>query len=743
MIVDVMASKRMHKAVSLNYKVYESNFGTGKLVCSGNYKPNTWLVCGMGDSLTEAERKADGSLEHSWPLYVGTNRNTFSFDITMPTDHLWDNEHPYLYDVQVELLDENGTIVDNAERKSGIRFFKMDTEGERKGMYYLNGKKIKYRGTNTMGFEQQDVIQGKLEQLRDDIILAKLCNMNFFRLTQRPVQPIIYEYCSMLGIMVQTDLPHFGEIRTTKVAESIKQAEEMERLIRPYACCTVATFINEPFPNAANEPHRNISRPQLQGFFEAASYIMHVLNPYRVIKPIDGDYNPPETIGLPDNHCYPTWYNGHGIDVGRLHKGYWLPTKPNWYLGCGEFGCEGLDSLEVMLDKYPKNWLPTGGPDSIDENWTPSSIPQSQVGRFHYFFFKTPKTLREWVDESQKYQGYGTALMARAFRRNPLMSSFAIHLFIDNFPAGWMKTIMDTYRKPKDAYFEYMKALKPQMVDIRTDRQTGRSGEIITFDIFACNDLNRVVNSEVSYQVLIEDKVVATGKTAFSVKDVDVTQVGTVLYKLPVVSKRTKMRIEAKWNSSFHSVDFEIYPVLTTSLKTLSCSDDKLVKAAKLNNCPKAGTIYIPTFAEYDEKKDELEAFANNGGRVVLADLPLGKQTIMGKEFTVRACPMMSVHYSQVFQDHLIMKEFKDYDFRYWYDSSTDYITPFGEKVFLAEGCEMMLGGSTAENDKWFRAYIAGSFKVGKGEVIVSLIDLKNRVEGNPAAVEYLRALTK
>lgn len=53
-------------------------------------------------------------------------------------------------------------------------------------MFYLNGRSIRLRGANTMGFEQQDVLRGDLPQLIDDILLAKLCNMNFLRLTQRP-----------------------------------------------------------------------------------------------------------------------------------------------------------------------------------------------------------------------------------------------------------------------------------------------------------------------------------------------------------------------------------------------------------------------------------------------------------------------------------------------------------------------------------------------------------------------------
>ena len=65
----------------------------------------------------------------------------------------------------------------------------------------------------------------------------------------------------------------------------------------------------------------------MERFFAAADIAVRLNNPDRVIKHVDGDYDPPSST-LPDNHCYPMWYNGHGIDIGKLHKGYWMPVQP-------------------------------------------------------------------------------------------------------------------------------------------------------------------------------------------------------------------------------------------------------------------------------------------------------------------------------------------------------------------------------------------------------------------------------
>ena len=50
----------------------------------------------------------------------------------------------------------------------GVRTFRQDLDSQPKGRFLLNGKEIRLRGANTMGFEQQDVMRGDFDQLIDD-----------------------------------------------------------------------------------------------------------------------------------------------------------------------------------------------------------------------------------------------------------------------------------------------------------------------------------------------------------------------------------------------------------------------------------------------------------------------------------------------------------------------------------------------------------------------------------------------
>ena len=301
---------------------------------------------------------------HQPSRLCGPGVNDFRVSFEMKSARLWDPDTPWLYQLQVRILSPGGEVLDAQSRQFGMRSFRMDESSvpkgttDPKGMFYLNGKPTRLRGANTMGFEQQDVMKKDWDQLRDDILLAKICHMNFWRLTQRPVQDEVYALCDRLGLMTQTDLPLFAVLRRNQFAEAVRQAGEMERLVRSHPCNVTVTYINEPFPDASApftsvvDASRQLTRPELERFFQAADQVVLLANPDRVIKPVDGDYYPPAP-GLPDNHCYCGWYNGHGVELGKLHKGYWQAVKPGWYYGCGEFGAEGLDPVGLMRRHYP------------------------------------------------------------------------------------------------------------------------------------------------------------------------------------------------------------------------------------------------------------------------------------------------------------------------------------------------------------------------------------------------------
>lgn len=428
--------------------------------------------------------------------YIGAGKNEYRYVIPLEGFRLWNPEEPWLYGAVASLRGETG--VSRKTETVGIKKFVSDGQSIPKGKFYLNNSPVVLRGANEMGHLQQCVMKKDFGQLRDDILIAKMCHMNYYRVTQRPVQREIYDYFDMLGMMHQCDLPLFSFLRRPQFAEAVKQCIEMEHLIRSHVSSAMVTFINESMSIRKNDDpdspgsrrsvtkgHRHLLRDELEAFFVAARQAIYTENPDRVIKNAEGDYEPPTMEGMPDFHCYTMWYSNHGQPLGKLMKGYLPPVKEGWKIGCGEYGAEGLDSLEVMRECYPEAWLK---PDA-EGHWYPDRIPKAQMHGLHGDWFAEQDNLKDWIRESQIHQAQAARLMTDAFRRRAdLIQQTAIHLLIDAWPAGWMKTLVDCRRIPKRAYFAYMDSLIQVRMNFNCSRKYGYAGEEIPVEVWLLND---------------------------------------------------------------------------------------------------------------------------------------------------------------------------------------------------------------------------------------------------------------
>ena len=85
-----------------------------------------------------------------------------------------------------------------------------------------------------------------MDQLRDDILLAKIAGMTFWRMTQQPCQPEVYDYFDKLGLLAQTDMPAFNGYRKDAVEEVKPQFVELMKLVRNHPSNAVISYCNEP-----------------------------------------------------------------------------------------------------------------------------------------------------------------------------------------------------------------------------------------------------------------------------------------------------------------------------------------------------------------------------------------------------------------------------------------------------------------------------------------------------------------
>ncbi len=663
--VEVENTERIAKKVIFNLSLYGRNF-----------------------SETVFENFEYAPVSDGYELSASYGKNVYKVRIPLENAKIWSPETPYLYELHISAL-LDGKLCDNGRVSFGMRSFTQDTDSTPKGMFYLNGKKIRLRGANTMGFEQICVMNGDFEQLITDILMAKVCNMNYFRLTQRPVQDEVYEYCDMLGMMTQTDLPLFSVMRRSKFCEGVRQAEEMIRMVRKHPCNIVVTYINEPYGNVTHKsrPHRHMTRPELEDFFRACDLVVHYNCPECVIKHVDGDFEGPdhtEANCMPDFHTYNLWYGGN-FTFAKMYRGYWVKVLPGWFYGCGEYGTEGMDPVNLMRRRYPAEWL--------KEPFDPNNIIGAQTPRQYYKFFDTPSSIDEWVEKSQAYQAFSTKMATECFRRDPRMVSFAIHLFIDAWPAGWMKTIVDCERTPKPAYFEYKNALEPMLISLRSDRFTFFDDETVSIETYVCNDTHNVSNGDYSivYELYDGDKVIMRNETPAHFEEVTTAYVANAEFKISVEDRKK------------------------FCLKAILMHEGEVV-----------------SYNTFDVEVFKRRGINKNDNIVLIEDLEEGEHEIAGETVVVQT--WATAYFASRDTGHPAVAEFGERDFYMMYNKEIDMIDYIVTKNFTASGFTPILLAKGKNSE----AMAAGVKEYNGKKYVICLAKI---LPENPVAERFLSNL--
>lgn len=692
--------------------------------------------------------------------YVGPGMNYYRYKIPFSDYLLWEPKHPWLYTLRASIT-YNGQLLDVKDRNFGMRKFHMDEVNEPKGMLYLNNRPIILRGANEMGHLQQCVMRGDFEQLVDDILIAKLANLNFFRVTQRPVQEEIYDYFDMLGMMHQCDFPVFGTLRRNQFYEALRQVGEMERLIRSHPSSIMVTFINEPVAIRRHEDpnhkynkrfmqkaHRHLFRKELEDFFEAARKAIALENPDRVVKNVEGDYDPPTRTGLSDFHCYCMWYTNHAVPFGKLYKGYLPPLKKGWRTGCGEYGVEGLDNYEVML-RYPKEWLP----QNEDDVWFPNKIRKAQTYSMHGDWFEEQEHIRDWIEESQRHQAFAIRLMTDAFRRRAdVIVSTAVHLLIDAWPAGWMKALVGVDRVPKPAYFALRESLEPVRLNLRCDRWKVYCGDNVEVEVWILNDTPSMYEGcKVIATLRDENRIYESFEMDCDFKAVSSTYIGSVAVKIPQVEDKSRLYLDACLiDGSGHKRSEERFVIEAYSrlkprqgkrVAYLGADAYDLlykleVEAVDFKEIAHENidAILISSVDEFKQVEEKVISQIDKGVKAVFMrgkDGPINVE-IQGRKFVSRS--INPVYFVAISRHSDLRIYFESQDLSYCYNAEQDMIDFIADSYIDGGEIDPLVYTykKAAGSGRKERLPVVGSTRFGKREIIFCNLLVENRISYNP-----------
>jgi len=136
------------------------------------------------------------SIEKPLRLALG-GPHTLALDHTLPNIKPWSAEHPYLYRMEIKILDKKGKEIERLENHIGFR-----TSEIKDGKLLINGQYVLIKGVNR---HEHDPYTGHVisrESMEKDIAMMKQMNINTVRTCHYPDDPYWYELCDKYGLYV-------------------------------------------------------------------------------------------------------------------------------------------------------------------------------------------------------------------------------------------------------------------------------------------------------------------------------------------------------------------------------------------------------------------------------------------------------------------------------------------------------------------------------------------------------------
>lgn len=359
----------------------------------------------------------------------------------------WDLGAADLYTLETRLLDGAGRVLDTRTDPVGIR------EIERRAdQFYLNGKRIFLRGTNT--YANLWLSEMTREKYARDLDLIAKMNVNLLRIHCHFENPEFYDLADERGLLIWQD---YLEAWYPEDADFSRHAAALFdnhiRLVRNHPSIAVwAPSDEESLENYRDLTKHLYARPKL-------------LDPQdRPVQRSTGRWG--------DSHIYHGWYDGSLWDYTRMDEN--LVT---------ELGATSLPARQ-SLDKFLGGKWPIS---AFAEDWS-------------YHRLQVPEARRAWGDlERQtpeqliaKSQNYTARLfqisLERTRRRKAEGAGGIFHFFaIDFWPSVTMAAI-DFYRVPTKVAEVVRRSFAPVAALFEYDRAEWRGGETVKVGLWAVND---------------------------------------------------------------------------------------------------------------------------------------------------------------------------------------------------------------------------------------------------------------
>ena len=198
--VELMAQPHVHVENMQLEADWDAESGTASLDAALS-------VRNASDAATISATLKDSEGNVVWEASTNADANTTFASGSLQGLEPWSAESPSLYELEVNVIDQAGNIVEAAVQKVGFRRFRIEN-----GIMTLNGKRIVFKGADRHEFDAKRGRSITEQDMIDDVIFCKRHNINAIRTSHYPNQERWYDLCDEYGIYLidETNLATHG-----------------------------------------------------------------------------------------------------------------------------------------------------------------------------------------------------------------------------------------------------------------------------------------------------------------------------------------------------------------------------------------------------------------------------------------------------------------------------------------------------------------------------------------------------
>lgn len=219
--------------------------------------------------------------------------------------HYWSPSNPQLYDIELELIDNNGKIVDHVVSYFGMR--KISTND---GYVQINNQKLFHKMILDQGYFGDGLMTPRdTQDLVNDIKYIKEIGFNSVRKHQK-VEDMRYLFlCDYYGLLMWAEMPSFYEYSSRSKSEMIKQIDRF--ISRHYNSPSVEAYV---LFNESWGLNRIMDDEQIQYFVNSMYSLTKSIDNSRIIIGNDGwEHTMTDILTIHD-------YNSDENSISKIYK---------------------------------------------------------------------------------------------------------------------------------------------------------------------------------------------------------------------------------------------------------------------------------------------------------------------------------------------------------------------------------------------------------------------------------------